>query len=77
VLRISLPPAVRSAMQPPVASPTPAPSVTPSVTPAPGNRVGTELPEEPPADRSAWGWGLGGLLGIGIVLVLARALRPR
>ena len=65
VLRISLPPAVRSAMQPPVASPTPAPSVTPSVTPAPGNRVGTELPEEPPADRSAWGWGLGGLLGSG------------
>ena len=77
VLRISLPPAVRSAMKPPVASPTPTPSVTPSVTPAPGNRVGTELPEEPPAERSAWGWALGGLLGLGIVIVLARALRPR
>ena len=48
----------------------------PSVTPAPGNRVGTELPEEPPAERSAWGWALGGLLGLGIVIVLARALRP-
>ena len=47
---------------------------TPSVTPAPGNRVGTELPEEPPAERSAWGWALGGLLGLGIVIVLARAL---
>jgi hypothetical protein len=77
VLRISLPPAVRSAMEPPVASPTPSPSVTPSVTPAPGNRVGTELPEEPPTERSAWGWALGGVLGLGIVVVLVRALRPR
>ena len=27
--------------------------------------------------RSAWGWALGGLLGLGIVVVLVRALRPR
>jgi hypothetical protein len=78
VLRISLPAAVRRAMRPEPtddASPTAAPS--PSETPPPGTREGTELPEEPAADRSAWGWALGGVLGLGIVIVLVRALRPR
>jgi hypothetical protein len=79
VLRIALPPAVRKAMQP---EPTPTTTATPaqpsqSPTPAPGSREGTELPEEQPADRSPWGWALGGILGLGIVIVLARALRPR
>ena len=78
VLRISLPAVVRRAMLPePSATPTPTPSPSPSATPPPGTRQGRELPEEPPADRSAWGWTLGGVLGLGIVIVLARALRPR
>jgi hypothetical protein len=76
VLRIALPAAVVRAMKPaPSATPTPTP--TPSESPPPGTRQGQELPEQPPAERSAWGWALGGLLGLGIVVVLARALRPR
>ena len=73
VLRISLPPAVRQAMAPP----SPTPSATPSPTPAPGNTVGKELPEEAAGERSVWGWALGGVLGLGIVVVLVRSLRPR
>jgi hypothetical protein len=76
VLRISLPAQVRRAMAPPP-TPTATPSSTTSPTPAPGNRVGKELPEETPGERSAWGWVLGGVLGLGIVLVLVRAMRPR
>jgi hypothetical protein len=76
VLRISLPAQVRRAMAPPP-TPTATPSPTTSPTPAPGNRVGKELPEETPGERSAWGWVLGGVLGLGIVLVLVRAMRPR
>jgi hypothetical protein len=76
VLRISLPAQVRRALAPP-ATPTATPSSTTSPTPAPGNRVGKELPEETPGERSAWGWVLGGVLGLGIVLVLVRAMRPR
>ena len=44
---------------------------------AAGDPQGRELPEQPPEDRSTWGWALGGILGLGIVVVLARALRPR
>jgi hypothetical protein len=76
VLRIALPAAVRRAMEPPPATPTATP-ITPSETPPPGTRQGTELPEQPAEDRSAWGWALGGILGAGIIVVLARALRPR
>lgn len=77
VLRISLPAQVRRAMAPPTPTPTVTSTPTTSPTPAPGNRVGKELPEETPGQRSAWGWVLGGLLGLGIVLVLVRAMRPR
>ncbi|MEO6512535.1 MAG: hypothetical protein ABIO16_16170 [Nocardioides sp.] len=73
VLTISLPVQVRRAMAPPTPSPTP----TASPTPTTHNRVGKELPEQPPEDRSAWGWALGGVIGLGIVLVLVRAMRPR
>ena len=77
VLRISLPAQVRRAMAPPTPTPTATPSPTSSPTPAPGNRVGKELPEQTLGERSAWGWVLGGVLGLGIVLVLVRAMRPR
>jgi hypothetical protein len=77
VLRIALPAAVQRAMEPapPSASLTPTP--TPSATPPPGTREGRELPEREAGPRSAWGWALGGILGLGIVVVLGRALRPR
>jgi len=86
VLRIALPSAVRMAMaepstppsdeatSSPIASPTPA---TTSPTPAPGNRVGKELPEAPPTERSPWGWVVGGLFGIAAIVVLVRSVRPR
>jgi hypothetical protein len=83
VLRISLPAAVRRAMRPqPTSTPSPdsaspSPSPSPSPTLPPGTRQGRELPEAAPEDRSAWGWALGGVLGLGIVIVVARALRPR
>ena len=83
VLRIALPDVVRRAMQP--ASPSPSPAVSPgptqTTTPTeslpPGTRVGEELPEQPASERPVWGWAVGGLVGLGIVLVLVRALRPR
>ncbi len=87
VLRIALPAAVRRAMTADTASPSPTPSDSlepspepspePSETPPPGSRQGTELPEQDVGARSAWGWAVGGLLGLGIVVVLVRALRPR
>ena len=85
VLRIALPAAVRRAMSAespspsPSTTPTPTPSASaePSATPPPGTREGTELPEQDTTPRSAWGWALGGVLGLGIVIVLVRALRPR
>ena len=63
----------------PSASPEPSPDARarPSQTPPPGTRQGTELPEQDAGPRSAWGWAVGGLLGLGIVVVLVRALRPR
>jgi hypothetical protein len=75
VLRIVLPQKVRAAMTPP--SPPASPTASASPTAGPGKRVGTELPEVTPGDRPAWGWALGGVLGLGIVLVLVRAIRPR
>ncbi len=76
VMRITLPAAVRRAMQPePSATPTQSPSPTP--TPPPGTREGRELPEQPTADRSPWGWAIGGVVGLGIIVVLVRSLRPR
>ena len=77
MLRIALPAAVRRAMGPASPSATPTPTMTPSATPLPGSREGQELPEQEVGPRSAWGWALGGILGLGIVIVLARALRPR
>jgi hypothetical protein len=78
VLRVSLPPVVRRGMHPEpteTASPTTAPSS--SEAPPPGSREGQELPEAAPSDPSVWGWALGGVLGLGVVIVLVRALRPR
>jgi hypothetical protein len=80
VLRIALPPAVRRAMEPApsaTSTPTPTESFGPSATPPPGTREGRELPEQVTGAPSVWGWTIGGLLGLGALLVLVRALRPR
>jgi hypothetical protein len=69
VLEISLPPDVRAAMAP---TPSPSPSSSGSAAPAAG-----EQPAGDPASRDAWPWVLGGVLGVGALLVLVRALRPR
>ena len=77
VLRIALPAVVRRAMEPPSATLTPTPTPTPERDAAARHARGPELPEQTGRRRSAWGWALGGIVGLGIVVVLARALRPR
>ena len=57
--------------------PTPSPSVTPSeVLRHPGTGSARSCPRNRRPSGRAWGWALGGLFGLGIVVVLARALRP-
>ncbi len=77
VLRIALPQSVLRALEAPSPSPTttaPPPSVT--ATAVPGLGEGSEPLEDDSGQRSPWGWALGGIVGLGIVLVLVRALRP-
>jgi hypothetical protein len=66
VLQVSLPADVRRAL----AQPSPSPSSSPSDTSDPGS-LATD------ATRGPWPWALGGLLALGALLVLLRALRPR
>ncbi|WP_151083490.1 hypothetical protein [Nocardioides cynanchi] len=68
VLRVSLPHDVRRAVAP--AGPSPSPSPGSSATSTPGS-------ESSDATRSAWPWAVGGLVTLGALLVLVRALRPR
>jgi hypothetical protein len=77
VLRISLPARIAREIVPPTPSPATSPTPSPSPTPTANNRVGKELPEQQFTERSGWGWALGGILGLGIVVVLVRAMRPR
>jgi hypothetical protein len=70
VQRVRLPREVAAAVSPP-----PPPAPTPSTEP-------TGASEEPAADevvvdRPEWMWWLGGLVGIGIIMILIRSLRPR
>lgn len=80
VLRIDLPPELEEALAPaPAAGPsgsTPA-TPTPSADPGPvaaDDRVDAQ-PEE--ARREVWPWLLGGVVGLLVVVVLVRSLRPR
>jgi hypothetical protein len=66
VLQVSLPADVRHAL----AEPGPSPSSSPSDSGDPGS-ISTD------PTRSPWPWALGGLLALGALLVLLRALRPR
>ncbi len=73
VLEIALPPEIRTAMAPAPSTSAPAsPSPTPSAGPGAG-----EQPADDATSRDAWPWALGGLLAVGALLVLVRALRPR
>ena len=72
VLRVTLP-------TPPTSAPDSA-SATPtaqSSRPDTESREGRDLPETTEVRRSPWPWFLGGFAGLGIVMVLAYALRPR
>ena len=65
VLRVSLPAGPAA----------PSPSASPSTRTE--SREDTELPETTETQRSAWPWFLGGLIGLGCILVLARSLGRR
>lgn len=71
LLRITLPASVREAMDP-ASSPTPSPSTGVGTLPSddrPGEVVTVERP--------VWPWALGGLVGVVMIVVLLRSLRPR
>ena len=78
VLRVALPDDVRRALTQ-AATPPPAGTSAPPASRGPGtiSREGEELPESASDERPVWPWFLTGLLGLGVVVVLGRALRPR
>jgi hypothetical protein len=69
VLQVTLPADVRRALAEP--SPTPDPSSPSSGAPSDSGSPADDV------TRSPWPWALGGLLALGALLVLVRALRPR
>jgi hypothetical protein len=73
VLRVTLPAQIRRTVAGTADLP-----VTPSSSGPPDLSSTTSDPAEvQPARRSAWPWLAGGLLGLGAIVVLVRALRPR
>jgi hypothetical protein len=63
----------------PTSGPSTSPSASPSTSPSPQteSHEDSELPETTRTERPAWPWFLGGLIGLGCLLVLARSLRRR
>ena len=70
----------------PTTQPTAEPTTSPSETPSPASPTAEPSEASEPADdaageaevsRSSWIWWLGGLVGIGMIVVLLRSLRPR
>jgi hypothetical protein len=77
VLKVPVPRVIRSALSP---TPTSTASVTPSspATAEPeGGATSVDDITAELADRSVWPWLLSGLLGLGALVVLLRAVRPR
>jgi hypothetical protein len=79
VLQLHLPHYVRDVVSPSPSSPSPS-------SPAPSTEPSPSAPADPPAtsadtttdtDRPAWPWLVSGLVGVGVVAVLVRSLRPR
>ncbi len=71
----------QSPSEDPTQEPSPSPSESSSPTAEASEPAGTsteeDAAEEVEVTRSPWIWWLGGLVGIGIVVVLLRSLRPR
>lgn len=80
VLKVPVPAEIRAEL-----SPTPTASATASASTAPtsgateptGGATSVDNLAEAAADRSVWWWGVSGIVAIGIVAVLLRALKPR
>lgn len=66
---VEVPAQVTGAMTPPSASA--------SASPSPPAPPSAPSPTQAPGDRPVWPWLLGGGIGVGVVVVLLRALRPR
>jgi hypothetical protein len=80
VHRVALPSGIARAVGQASATSPPSVSATPSTTPpAPSGDQppGEDGPEEVVVQRPEWMWWLGGIVGIGIIVVLIRSLRPR
>jgi hypothetical protein len=71
---VPLPADVRRALAAPSTTPSPEPTASPS---APGGAQSDPGPTAEDTARNAWPWALGGVLALGALLVLLRALRPR
>jgi hypothetical protein len=74
VLRVALPARIQQEVAGVIASPS---SPGPSGTPRTSAGSTADPAEVEPARRDPWPWLLGGLLGVGAIAVLLRALRPR
>lgn len=77
VLKVPVPPEIRSVLAP--TPPATASPTTTTSTPAPepdGGATAVDSLADAAADRSVWWWVVSGLLSIGVVAVLLRALRP-
>lgn len=77
VLKVPLPPEIRAALSStPVTSPSSTQATASAPEPDGGARAVDDLADAA-ADRSVWWWVVSGLLSIGVVVVLLRALKPR
>ena len=77
VLRVPVPAEIRSELSP---TPTSTVSASPATSAAPESTGGATAVDdlaEATADRSVWWWGVSGIIAIGVVAVLLRALKPR
>jgi hypothetical protein len=78
VQRVPLPSALARVVDPTSPGPSSSPSAGPTDLPdASAGVPGREVDDGTAVDRPAWMWLLGGFVGIGVIVVLLRSLRPR